>query len=112
MASRRSTKLSAGARSEWQDGGGMRRGLSIGLAVALSLGVVITILVSRGGGSSATVRTVRGMVSSEKQPFFADPDVKAAFRKAGLDVDVDTAGSRQIATQVDLSTYDFAFPAG
>src|SRR4029077_2723609 len=43
---------------------------------------------------------------------FQDPDVQKAFRKAGFDVQVDTAGSRQIATQVDLSKYDFAFPAG
>jgi hypothetical protein len=90
----------------------MRRGLSIGLAALLLLAVVITILVSRGGGSSARTQTVRGVIGSEKQPFFDDPDVKAAFKKAGLDVEVDTAGSRQIATQVDLSKYDFAFPAG
>src|SRR5262249_31358250 len=32
--------------------------------------------------------------------------------KAGYDVQVDTAGSRQIANTVDLSKYDFAFPAG
>ena len=31
---------------------------------------------------------------------------------AGLDVQVDTAGSRAIANTVDLDRYDFAFPAG
>jgi hypothetical protein len=52
------------------------------------------------------------VIGSEKQPFFDDAEVKAAFRKRGLDVRVDTAGSRSIATTTDLSKYDFAFPAG
>jgi hypothetical protein len=55
---------------------------------------------------------VHGVIGSEKQPFFADPKVKDAFAKHGLDVQVDTAGSRAIATTTDLSKYDFAFPAG
>jgi hypothetical protein len=55
---------------------------------------------------------VRGVIGSEKKPFFDDPKVKAAFAKAGFDVQVDTAGSRSIATTTDLSKYDFAFPAG
>jgi len=56
---------------------------------------------------------VRGVIGSEKKPFFDDPRVQEAFRKAGFDVQVDTAGSRQIAETVDLSAYDdFAFPAG
>jgi hypothetical protein len=38
--------------------------------------------------------------------------VQAAFHRNGIDVQVDTAGSREIATTVDLSRYDFAFPAG
>lgn len=94
----------------------MRRGLSIGLAVVLGIGVIAAIGVSiagrlkPGGGTPTTV--VRGVIGSEKQPFFDDPDVKAAFRTHGYDVRVDTAGSRQIATATDLSKYDFAFPAG
>jgi len=53
---------------------------------------------------------VRGVIGSEKKPFFDDPRVKAAFAAKGYDVQVDTAGSRQIATTVDLAKYDFAFP--
>ncbi|HEX2681148.1 MAG TPA: hypothetical protein VHQ03_07630, partial [Candidatus Dormibacteraeota bacterium] len=41
-----------------------------------------------------------------------DSSVIAEFHAKGYDVQVDTAGSRQIATTVDLSRYDFAFPAG
>jgi hypothetical protein len=52
------------------------------------------------------------VIGSEKLAFFQDPAVQQAFRDNGYDVQVDTAGSRQIATTVDLSKYDFAFPAG
>jgi hypothetical protein len=87
--------------------------LSIALAAVLAIAVILVVVLSRGGGKSTPkLVTVRGVIGSEKQPFFADPQVRAAFRKAGFDVEVDTAGSRQIATQVDLSKYDFAFPAG
>jgi hypothetical protein len=58
------------------------------------------------------VETVRGLVGSEKQPFFQDPRVQAALRRNGLDVQVQKAGSREIATSFDLSEYDFGFPAG
>jgi len=56
--------------------------------------------------------TVRGVIGSEKQPYFQDADVIKVFHDHGYDVQVDIAGSRQIATSVDLSKYDFAFPAG
>lgn len=62
--------------------------------------------------SSRPLTVVHGVIGSEKQPFFNDPDVQAVFHRNGLDVQVDTAGSRAIATTVDLSHYDFAFPAG
>lgn len=90
----------------------MRRGLSIGLAVLLALGVVITILVSRDDGSGARTQVARGVIDVDKQAFFEDPAVQAAFRKAGIDVEVDTAAGRQIAADVDRARYDFAFAAG
>jgi len=89
--------------------------LGIGLAVVLAIGVVAAIVVSytqSHHSSSAGLTTVHGVIGSEKQPFFTDADVIAEFHKNGYDVQVDTAGSRQIATSVDLSKYDFAFPAG
>jgi hypothetical protein len=55
--------------------------------------------------------SVRGVVGSEKKAFFADPEVKSVFAAAGLSVEVDTAGSREIATTTDLKNYDFAFPS-
>ncbi len=79
----------------------------------LAIAVIVTIVVSVSGGKKKKpLQVVHGVIGSEKQPFFADPAVKAAFAKHGYDVEVDTAGSRQIATTVNLSKYDFAFPAG
>ena len=93
----------------------MSRILGIGLAAVLAVGVLIAIVVSytqSHNPASTKVVAVHGVIGSEKLPFFQDPDVIAEFRARGYDVQVDTAGSRQIATSVDLSKYDFAFPAG
>jgi hypothetical protein len=89
--------------------------LGIGLAVVLAIGVLAAIVISfaqRNGSATVRVATVHGVIGSEKLPFFQDADVIREFRAKGFDVQVDTAGSRQIATTVDLSRYDFAFPAG
>ena len=64
------------------------------------------------GSSKKPLQTVRGVIGSETKAFFGDPRVKAAFAERGLDVQVDTAGSGQIATTVDRSKDDFAFGAG
>jgi hypothetical protein len=93
----------------------VRRALGLLLAAVLGVGVVAAIVVSVRNravdtpGSQLTV--VRGVIGSEKQPYFSDPEVIRVFHNHGLDVKVDTAGSRQIAS-LDLSHYDFAFPAG
>jgi hypothetical protein len=57
------------------------------------------------------LRTVRGVVGSEKAPFFADPRVREAFAEHGLRLETDPRGSREMATTVPLGRYDFAFPA-
>jgi hypothetical protein len=91
----------------------VRRTVSIVVAVVLAVAVIVTIVVAAGGGSGKKhVTIVRGAIGSEKQPFFDDPLVKKAFASHGFDVQVDTAGSRAIATTFDLSKYDFAFPGG
>ncbi|QIS15097.1 three-helix bundle dimerization domain-containing protein [Nocardia arthritidis] len=54
---------------------------------------------------------VHGVVGSEKMPFFEDPKVAKALADKGFKVDVEPAGSRQIATSIDLGKYDFAFPS-
>jgi len=55
---------------------------------------------------------VVGLVGSEKIPFFQDERVQEALQSHGLDVTVQKAGSREIATDYNLTQYDFVFPAG
>src|SRR5215471_5864487 len=57
------------------------------------------------------VVTIRGLIGSEKEEFFKDPEVLDALRHAGFVVQVEKAGSREIAS-FDLKKYDFAFPSG
>ena len=91
----------------------MSRILGLVLAGVLAVGVVVAIVASLSGTfAPRQVVRVQGVIGSEKQPFFQDPAVQAVFQRDGLDVRVDTAGSREMATSVDLSRYDFAFPAG
>lgn len=96
-----------------------RRALSIALSGVLVVGVGAVLLL--GGGSSdgddgeggrgdGDLTVVEGVIGSEKVAFFEDDEVRAAFADQGLDVRVEPAGSRQIATTVDLEPYDFAFP--
>jgi hypothetical protein len=92
----------------------MRRWIGLGLAAVLAVAVGAAILVSFAQRihPATPLTVVRGVIGSEKLPYFQDPAVIQAFHDNGYDVQVDTAGSRQIATTVDLSKYDFAFPAG
>jgi hypothetical protein len=90
------------------------------LALALVAGVVTIFVVNKnpsspgdtpGSSNAASLTTVTGVIGSEKKPFFEDARVKKALAAKGLRVDVETAGSRQIATDIDLKSYDFAFPS-
>ncbi len=61
------------------------------------------------------LQDINGVISSEKEEFFRDPQTIAALAKAPwyLKVTVEKAGSREIATLDNLAKkYDFAFPAG
>jgi hypothetical protein len=93
----------------------VKRALGLVLAGVLAVGVLGAIVISVRGrasdGSAQRLTTVKGVIGSEKLPFFSDAEVVKVFHNHGLDVKVDTAGSRQIAS-LDLTHYDFAFPAG
>lgn len=94
----------------------MKRALGVGLSVLLVLGVIAVAAINwpRSGSSAPgcdEMTQVRGVVGSEKQAFFDSEAVRSAFARHCLTVDVDPAGSREIATTVNLDTYDFAFPA-
>jgi hypothetical protein len=91
----------------------MKRILGPLLLVVLIIGVGAAIYLSVGNVvKQRQTITVHGLIGSEKEPFFRDPEVIEALRRGGLEVHVEKAGSRQIATSYDLSQYDFAFPAG
>ncbi|WP_337059976.1 hypothetical protein [Kineococcus sp. G2] len=95
----------------------MRKLVGAALAVLLVVAVAALFVLDRRSGSAdaaagaGAVTTLRGVIGSEKEDFFADPRVRGALAEQGLAVEVDTAGSRQIATDVDLDGYDFAFPS-
>ena len=101
-----------------QDTGGRHLKEATGTALAglLVIGSVIAVifgsrLAPHPTAAQTPVTVVRGAVGSEKEAFFRDPQVKAAFAKKGLDVQVTPVGSRDIAGLPDLDTYDFAFPS-
>ncbi|WP_219823135.1 three-helix bundle dimerization domain-containing protein [Nocardia nova] len=90
------------------------------LAVAAAVVVVVVALVVafgfRGGDSGSpapapALITAHGVVGSEKMGFFTDPRVVGALARKGIRLEVDPAGSRQIATSVKLDGDDFAFPS-
>ncbi len=89
------------------------RTLSWVLAIALvgAVGVVVFRDVTGADDPAPAAAVVTGVIGSEKLPYFADPRVQEVFRANGLEVRVDPAGSRQIATTVALDRYDFAFPS-
>ncbi|MEV6138253.1 hypothetical protein AB0L63_19745 [Nocardia sp. NPDC051990] len=66
---------------------------------------------SAPASAPAALTTVHGVVGSEKTAFFEDPRVVEALARKGVKAQVDPAGSRQIATSIDLGKYDFAFPS-
>ena len=56
--------------------------------------------------------TLRGLIGSEKETFFADPRVQKALALQGITVNVEKAGSRVIAGRYDATKFDFGFPSG
>ncbi len=56
--------------------------------------------------------SVRGLIGSEKDSYFADPRVVKALAAQGITVTVEKAGSRAIAARYDAARYDFGFPSG
>jgi ABC-type molybdate transport system substrate-binding protein len=92
-----------------------RRAAQSLIAVLAAVGVagaaVVVYVSTQDEEPAAKPTVVRGVVGSEKQAFFNDPQVKDALAKQGVEVKVEPAGSRQIATSIDLGKYDFAFPS-
>jgi hypothetical protein len=83
--------------------------LTILLVLGLAAGIYVSVSEQL---TKQSIVTVRGLIGSEKEDFFRDPRVVDALAKKGLVVELEKAGSRQIATLPTLEQYDFAFPAG
>ncbi len=90
----------------------------IGPVAAAIVALVVVALTFGVGGShqsitaaTSSVTTLHGVIGSEKLAYFNDPKVIDELARHGLRVQVEPAGSRQIATSVDLDKYDFAFPS-
>ena len=62
--------------------------------------------------AQAQAVSVRGLIGSEKEAFFADVRVQQALAAQGITVAVEKAGSRAIASRYDPKAYDFGFPSG
>lgn len=105
--------------SAWHLVGPPMTGGKILVAALVAIVIILVFSIPHNTGKShqtasaaaGPVTTVRGVVGSEKIPFFTDPKVIDALARKGLRVQVDPAGSRQIATSIDLGKYDFAFPS-
>lgn len=89
------------------------------MAILLAVGVAAAAYVSHvrkdhadaAKNAAAAVVSIRGMIGSEKQSYFADPRVVARLEALGFRVSVEKVGSRAIASR-NLQDYDFGFPAG
>lgn len=55
--------------------------------------------------------TVHGVIGSEKESLFADPEAKEIFARYGLDVQVTTSGSWAMAERAGIEQEDFASPS-
>ena len=97
-----------------------RRALALGLAALLLAGVgggvwySRTALVNNQQAQLAQQQaiTARGLIGSEKEPFFQDERVRAVLERHGVTVNVQKAGSRSIANSYDAKQFDFGFPSG
>ena len=106
----------------------MKKFLGPALALLLLVGVVFGIVfsardkqasardantVAASGAVAADGKTtVRILTGSEKLDFLRDPELAKALDAEGIVLDVQKAGSREIATHPDLKKFDVAYPAG
>lgn len=98
----------------------IRRILGPLLALLLAAGIGSAVVISANRKAdersaqvaAAAVVDIKGMIGSEKESFFLDPQVQNILsRKYALRLKVEKVGSREIAGR-DFTGYDFAYPAG
>ncbi|MGN6152644.1 MAG: hypothetical protein ACTHOH_11665 [Lysobacteraceae bacterium] len=96
--------------------------LALLLLAGVAAGIVYSARDKRAADTAATPEpaakaeagktVVRVLTGSEKLDFLRDPELAAVLAAQGIALDVQKAGSREIATRPDLKTFDVAFPAG
>ena len=64
------------------------------------------------GAAASGKTTIRILTGSEKLDFLRDPELAKVLNAEGIVLDVQKAGSREIATRPDLKSFDVAYPAG
>ena len=64
-----------------------------------------------GNDSDSGMTVVHGVIGSEKESLFTDPEAIEIFHRNGIDVQVSTSGSWAMAEQEGLTDNDFAFPS-
>jgi hypothetical protein len=86
----------------------------LGLGLVAGFGVSAWRSAQQGSQAQSANETtlIRGLVGSEKEGFYRDPRVIAAFKRLKMDVQIEKAGSREMATRADLKSFDFGHPAG
>jgi hypothetical protein len=94
----------------------LRKAIGPLLAIVLLAGVAMAIRYSmrdkKAAESAAGRVTVRVLTGSEKEKFLTDPELAKVLAEEGIVLDVQKAGSREIATRPDLKSFDVAYPAG
>jgi hypothetical protein len=95
----------------------LKKVLGVGLIMIAVLVIVVGVwhpwsgTATQTSAASKQLKTIKAVIGSEKKEFFNDPAVQKVFAQNGYRIEVDTAGSREIATTKDLQGYDFAFPS-
>jgi len=86
--------------------------LTLVLAIGVAAGLWWSFQGQQAHERDASRILVRGLAGSEKLPFLTDARVQARLAELGIELQVQKAGSREIALRPDLAQFDFAYPAG
>ncbi|MFC4852244.1 hypothetical protein [Actinophytocola glycyrrhizae] len=102
--------MTAGSRAGWT---GTR---VVALVAGVVLIIVAAVVVTRHGRAAdgcVSAVPVRGVIGSEKEPFFDDDRVTARLACLGYEVAVDSRGSREMLDSLTRAVHDygFAFPS-
>jgi hypothetical protein len=98
----------------------LRRVLGPVLAFLLLVGVGVAIVYSLreakqvhlAAEQAAARIVVKILTGSEKEHFLSDPGLAKVLAEHGMSITFQKAGSREIASRPDLTSFDIAFPAG